>query len=137
MQQSNSKPIQGSLFEENFLLRTLGSIADNPDMALTELVANAWDAGASFVKITVPDDYDGELIVQDDGCGMTPDQFRNRWMTLGYDRPKRQGHIAEFPQSRKQWRRRAYGRDGVGRHSLLCFDDKYQVQTRRDGIFST
>lgn len=137
MQQTNSKPIQGSLFEENFLLRTLGSIADNPDMALTELVANAWDAGASFVKITIPDDYDGELIVQDDGCGMTPDQFRKRWMTLGYDRPRHQGHIAEFPQSRKQWRRRAYGRDGVGRHSLLCFDDKYQVQTRRDGIFST
>ena len=33
----------GSLFEEDYLLRTLGRIAHDPDVALTELVANAWD----------------------------------------------------------------------------------------------
>jgi hypothetical protein len=44
----------GSLFEEDYLLRTLGAIAHVPDIALTELVANAWDAGASFVDITIP-----------------------------------------------------------------------------------
>ena len=37
----------GSLFEENYLVRTLGRIAQDPEVALTELVANAWDAGAS------------------------------------------------------------------------------------------
>lgn len=36
----------GSLFEENYLIRTLGHIAYDPEIALTELVANAWDAGA-------------------------------------------------------------------------------------------
>ncbi len=44
----------GSLFEEDYLLRTLGRIAHDPDVALTELVANAWDAGASCVDITIP-----------------------------------------------------------------------------------
>ena len=39
----------GSLFEEDLLLRTLGPIAYRPDIALTELVANAWDAGAAAV----------------------------------------------------------------------------------------
>jgi hypothetical protein len=37
----------GSLFEEDYLVRTLGRIAHDPEVALTELVANAWDAGAS------------------------------------------------------------------------------------------
>lgn len=37
----------GSLFEEDYLVRTLGRIANDPETALTELVANAWDAGAS------------------------------------------------------------------------------------------
>ena len=44
-------------------------------VALTELVANAWDAGAYNVFITIPSDLDKELIVEDDGCGLTPQQF--------------------------------------------------------------
>ncbi|HEL3737816.1 TPA: hypothetical protein UMU63_002764 [Stenotrophomonas maltophilia] len=34
-----------ALFEENYVLRSLGRIGYDPDMALTELVANTWDAG--------------------------------------------------------------------------------------------
>ncbi len=45
--------VQGSLFEEDYLLRTLGAIVHSADIALTELVANAWDAGASQVEQTV------------------------------------------------------------------------------------
>lgn len=44
----------GLLFEEDYLIRTLGRIAHDSDVALTELVANAWDAGASCVDITIP-----------------------------------------------------------------------------------
>jgi len=90
--------IQGSLFEDDFLIRTLGQIANSPDIALTELVANAWDAGASIVKIYIPEELFEELIIEDDGTGMTPEQFRHRWMTLGYNRLKHQGEFAEFPQ---------------------------------------
>jgi hypothetical protein len=57
------KHIQGSLFEENYLVRTLGAVAHLPDIALTELVANAWDAGASIVKIQIPEERDGQLII--------------------------------------------------------------------------
>ena len=56
----------GSLFEEDYLLRTLGRIAHDPDVALTELVANAWDAGASSVDITVPNEKQNALTVVDD-----------------------------------------------------------------------
>ena len=133
MPHANPSPIQGTLFEEDFLVRSLGSIAHSADVALTELVANAWDAGASEVRITIPADYNLNLIVDDDGCGMTPEQFRKRWMTLGYDRTKHQGRRADFPPERQGWRRMAFGRNGVGRHGLLCFADRYEVTTCRDG----
>src|SRR5437762_4191977 len=126
------KPVQGTLFEEDFLVRSLGSIAHSPDVALTELVANSWDAGASEVRITIPPENKLDLIVEDDGCGMTPEQFKKRWMTLGYDRTKHQGRRADFPPERQDWRRMAFGRNGVGRHGLLCSADHYEVTTCRD-----
>lgn len=123
---------QGTLFEEDYLLRTLGSIVHKPDIALTELVANAWDAGASRVDIVIPNDHGETMIVEDDGCGMTSKQFRKRWMKLGYNRIKHQGKFAEMPPERVSIRRPAYGRNGVGRHGLLCFASAYQVETCRE-----
>lgn len=122
----------GSLFEENYLVRTLGRIAQDPEVALTELVANAWDAGASLVDLTIPPTRELLLTVEDDGHGMTAAQFKGRWMKLAYDRIKHQSHMVEFPPERKDWRRRAYGRNGVGRHGLLCFADRYSVETWRE-----
>ena len=136
MGKTKSETFQGSLFEEDYLLRTLGSISNSPDVALTELVANAWDAGAAKVEIFIPESMDAELIVRDDGCGMTKEQFEKRWMTLGYNRIKHQGESADFPPDRATWRRYAYGRNGMGRHGLLCFASKYHVETKRDGIGS-
>jgi len=123
----------GSQFEEDFLVRTLGTIAYQPHVALTELVANAWDAGAASVDITIPLEKGGRLVVSDDGCGMTRDQFLARWMTLAYNRVKHQGDKAEFPSERGGMTRPAYGQNGVGRHGLLCFADSYKVETWRDG----
>ncbi len=126
-------PLQSSLFEEDYLLRELGQVAHVPQVALTELVANAWDAGATRVDVVLPSEIDGILTVTDDGHGMNPQQFRRRWMTLRYDRLKHQSANVEFPADRPARPRKAYGRNGVGRHGLLCFADEYQVETWRDG----
>jgi hypothetical protein len=123
----------GSLFEEDYLVRTLGRIAHDPEIALTELVANAWDAGASLVDLTIPPVRETVLVVQDDGHGMSAAQFKGRWMTLGYNRIRHQGSVVEFPSERKEWKRKAYGRNGVGRHGMLCFSDTYSVETWREG----
>ncbi|MCK6393072.1 ATP-binding protein [Zoogloea sp.] len=122
----------GSLFEENYLVRTLGRIAQDPEVALTELVANAWDAGASLVDLTIPPTNELALTVEDDGHGMNAGQFKGRWMKLGYNRLKHQSALVEFPPERQGWRRKAYGRNGVGRHGLLCFADQYSVETWRE-----
>lgn len=134
------QPLQNSLFEDDYLLRELGQVAHVPQVALTELVANAWDAGATRVDLILPGEIGGTLTVTDNGHGMTPAQFKKRWMTLRYDRLKHQGPDVEFPagpaaQSARP--RRAYGRNGVGRHGLLCFADTYEIQTWRDGVLAT
>jgi hypothetical protein len=87
----SDKPLQPSLFEEDYLLRELGQVAHVPQVALTELVANAWDAGATRVNLILPDEIGGTLTVTDNAHGMTPTQFKKRWMTLRYDRLKHQG----------------------------------------------
>jgi hypothetical protein len=127
---------QGSLFEEDYLVRTLGALVHSPEIALTELVANAWDAGASKVDISIPHDYNLKLTVEDNGTGLTKDQFEQRWMRLGYNRIKHQGKNVVFP-SNIQGKRLAYGRNGVGRHGLLCFNNEYTVVTNASGEKST
>ena len=54
---------QQTLFEENYLKREYKMLTTNPEVALTELVANAWDAGASKVEITIPSKVGRRLFV--------------------------------------------------------------------------
>ena len=112
----------------------MGQAGNEPHIALTELVANAWDAGASRVEITIPAEEYSDLIVEDNGVGLTSEQFRLRWMTLGYNRLKHQGEFVEFPIDGQSAQRKAYGRNGIGRHGMLCFADEYMIETHRDDI---
>ncbi len=130
---TNRKIIQGSLFEDDYLVRSLGNIVRDSEYALTELVANAWDAGATTVNIDVPTQQGGLIKVTDNGIGMTPDEFKQRWMKLGYNRQKHQGLEVEFPPGSNGGKRRAYGRNGIGRHGMFCFADKYVVLTTKSG----
>lgn len=134
--QNPNSGFQGSLFEEDYLIRTLGTLVHSPEIALTELVANAWDAGATTVDIYIPEDYNQKLIIEDNGTGLTEKLFKERWMKLGYNRIKHQGKSVIFPPN-VDGKRLAYGRNGVGRHGLLCFDKEYTVITNAEGNKST
>lgn len=124
--------MQGILFEQGYLVRMHGAITHSSDVALTELVANAWDAGATQVSIIIPEEKGHELIVEDDGSGMSKEEFHSRWMKLGYNRVSHQGDKAQFPPERNHLQRWAYGRNGIGRHGMLCFADQYIVETGKD-----
>jgi hypothetical protein len=52
-------------FEEDFMYRSCRTITSTPDISLTELVANAWDAGAINVSITIPDEENGVISIKD------------------------------------------------------------------------
>lgn len=124
---------QTTMFEEEYIYRTTGSVTQKPDNALTELIANAWDAGARNVNITIPEVEDEKIVIEDDGTGMTEEEFRKRWLTLNYNRIKNQGIDVEFPKDVENTKRKAYGRNGIGRHSMFCFNSTYKLSTWKDG----
>ena len=125
--------LQGSKFEKDFIERTYASIVSDISIAFSELVANSWDSGATTVSITLPDKKGDPIIIEDNGSGMTDKEFQQRWMTIAYNRVAHQGEFIEYNSSKGKAKRLAYGRNGVGRHSMLCFDSSYQVETWRDG----
>lgn len=130
-------PEQGLLFGSRFLESFAGPrLLAEPRFAVAELIANAWDAGATRVEIAWPEDPEHDSIsVKDNGVGMTEDQFLVRWRTLAYDRTEHQGSSAEMPDDAPQdlirTKRRAFGKNGVGRFAAFCFADAYEITTRR------
>ncbi len=128
----SEKVIYQSLFEDDYLRRSLGTIVTQPDIALTELVANAWDAGATEVNIFIPDKIGDTLTIEDNGTGLTSQEFQDRWMCLRYDRIKHQGRIIHV-QGKEDNVRYTFGHNGVGRHGLLCFGPEYKVITSKNG----
>jgi len=121
------------LFGDGFFHDHVGQILDDPSIAILELVANSYDAGAEKVAVIWPDLPGDVLSVTDNGTGMTRSQFERRWRTLSYDRQAEQGVDVEFPPGVKKRKRTAFGHNGKGRFSPFCFADKYEIETWRDG----
>ena len=120
-------------FGEAFLEDHARRIMSDPKIALVELVANSWDAGADQVLITWPDPAPGTLAVEDNGTGMTYEEFAARWLELSYNRRTVQGDEVIFPKDNLTSHRKAFGTNGKGRHSMFCFANQYHVDTWRDG----
>lgn len=124
-------------FGEGFLEDHAGRIISDPQIAIIELVANSWDAGARNVEISWPEELYGQFTITDDGEGMTKEEFEKIWLELSYNREQRQGTSVRFPDSTINAIRTAYGRNGKGRHSLFCFSDKYDVVTWKNSLLSS
>jgi hypothetical protein len=123
-------------FDERFLANYVGRLGIEPRIAIVELVANCWDAGSSLVDIQWPSEPNGQFKITDNGTGMSSSEFQDIWATIEYNRRKKQGDEVVFPPDVTPTARRAYGRNGKGRHSLFCFSDRYSVETWKDGIVS-
>lgn len=125
------------LFGTGFLHDHVGQIIDDPSVAIVELVANCYDAGADNVAIVWPN-LPGQLLsITDNGTGMTREEFEKRWKTLAYDRQAEQGSDVVFPPGKRRTKRTAFGHNGKGRFGPLCFADEYQVETWKDGHCTT
>lgn len=119
-------------YDERFLSEYLGSVKNNPSIAIIEMVANAWDAGAEHVNIQWPeiDDEHGKIIIEDDGKGMTREEFEKVWPTASYDRAKHQSSTVTLSDGSE---RVVFGHNGVGRFGMFCFSDRYSVETWKCG----
>lgn len=80
-------------------------------VAIAELVANAWDAGAETVAIRLPEprtkEADHEIVIEDDGSGMPHNDIEGQFLVVGRDR-REAGQDA--PKDRKPM-----GRKGIGK----------------------
>jgi hypothetical protein len=92
--------------------------------ALTELVANAWDADATKVSITV-DPIKGSILIEDDGHGMTPAEIQDKFLNVGYSR--RRTAKGAYSDSGK---RRVMGRKGIGKLSMFALADQLKISSK-------
>lgn len=120
-------------FGDRFLADHAGSIIADPRIAIVELVANSWDAGADRVELIWLPDGDDHIEIRDNGTGMTASEFERRWLELNYNRRAEQGDEVEFPADNRKSNRRVFARNGKGRHGMFCFADEYDVETMKGG----
>jgi len=106
------------------VLEHLGiNLYSNVPAVLSEVVANAWDADADVVEITLGQ---GKIVIKDTGHGMTRDQVNERFLTVGYRRRDNQPAITDKKRS-------PMGRKGIGKLSLFSIANTIEVHTIRDG----
>ena len=117
------------------LLRLLGDeLIRDPNIAIFELVKNAYDADASYARVVMVDAHDrhsGFIVVSDDGTGMDWDTLTGVWLEPGTDFRKRQrsdgrGRSAKFG-------RLPLGEKGVGRFAAGKLGDHVILTTRAKG----
>ena len=98
-----------------------------------ELVANSWDADATRVEITLPDkpiDASAEIVICDDGIGMSDADVRNKYLIIGRDRRD------EEKAERTPARRPIMGRKGIGKFSAFGIAKEIAVESVKDGEVS-
>ncbi len=114
------------------ILEHLGLAAYNSiQKALAELAANAYDADANRVDITVPDAIQDNAFVEvvDDGIGMTETELREKFLFIG--RNKR----AEGEKTAMD--RLVIGSKGIGKLAGFGIASRIEVTTWKGGAQST
>lgn len=111
------------------VLEHLGiNLYSNIAAVLTEAVANAWDADAEIVKITV-DLENNTIVIEDDGIGMSAQDLNDKYLRVGY---RRREEDAKFGRVTAK-NRPVMGRKGLGKLSLFSIADIIEVQSAKDG----
>lgn len=110
------------------VLNHLGlNLYSNVPAVLAELIANAWDADASQVYVSVEEqDAEKKIVIRDDGCGMNDADMREKFLTVGYQRRGKGSGDKTASKGRS-----VMGRKGIGKLSVLSIAEKVQVVTKK------
>lgn len=111
----------------------LGESYRSAELALKELVDNAWDANAPTVDIKIPETLakDRQIIISDTGEGMSRDQIESHYLRIARDRLKERGARTGPPFNRE-----VKGRKGVGKFAGIVIAEVMDVETRQKGKLS-
>ena len=97
-----------------------------------ELVANAWDANATIVKITIPEGPLSEgatVTIADNGIGMSDDDIRTKYIITGRDRRSDDRSDRTPPPLQ----RRVMGRKGIGKFSSFGIAEEIEIESIKNG----
>ncbi len=92
--------------------------------AIAELVANGWDAYATECKILF--NKNNELLISDNGIGMTDDEFQNRYARSGFVKDEN----IRIPIGMEK--RPYMGKKGIGKFSAFSLGDTYELYTKSE-----
>lgn len=104
-------------------------------IAVFELVKNSYDAFAKNVDIIINDD---EIIIADDGNGMSLDDLKDKWLFVAYSE-KKDGIKESLDEKKESYRdkiqekRHFAGAKGIGRFSSDRLGEKLSIITRKKG----
>lgn len=101
------------------------NLYSNIPAVLSEIVANAWDADATIVRITI-DKGTATITIEDDGTGMDRDGVIDRFLTVGF---KRRDELGASTRSG----RKPMGRKGIGKLSIFSVAQIAEVYTTAGG----
>src|SRR5260370_34950603 len=96
-----------------------------------EIVANSWDADAKWVKIAIPTgpmSAGSEIILTDNGNGMSDSDIRNAYVVVGRDRRKE-----EDKDTTPKFGRKVMGRKGIGKFSAFGIANEVEIETMNAG----
>lgn len=98
--------------------------------AIAEIVANAYDADASLVTVTLreEDGKPAEITVIDNGEGLTLNEINDKFLVIGRNRRANDGDEASPSYGRKR-----IGKKGLGKLALFGLAKTITITTRRDG----
>lgn len=99
-----------------------------------ELVANAWDAGASTVRVSIPTDPITDastIVIEDDGAGMTDEDVQNKYLAVGRDRRAEEGDAPILVNGKE---RPMMGRKGIGKFSGFGVAAEIEVETVKEEV---
>lgn len=95
---------------------------DKVSAVLSELVANAYDADAEWARVILPfdmflankvgghvTDKGLQIVIQDNGHGMTADEVNRFYLNVGFNRRTTRGEVTP------RYKRRVMGRKGIGK----------------------
>lgn len=102
-------------------------LINDDNVAVMELVKNSYDAGAKTVTVEFrnlkKEQNNHELLIVDDGNGMTEDDILYKWLNLAYSIKRVQN---------AQNNRLQAGNKGIGRFSCDRLGKKLDIYTKRD-----
>ena len=93
---------------------------------IAELIANSYDADATEVHIHLKDENDKEIIISDNGHGMSFDEINEKFLRIGRNRRSDEDSQTS-PHGRK-----VIGKKGLGKLSFFGIAHEIEVRTIKD-----